>query len=129
MAAVRLCQVACTHTKARGNPSGTLRNLKNEDHIEWRVAALLSSIAAPASLIGVYISRVSPETVVQIAFAALLLALAYPTTCGPIVYGGNREKILLPLDLVAGVFIGTLSGLVGVGGGVLLVPLMVLGSA
>jgi uncharacterized protein len=31
------------------------------------------------------------------------------------------------LVLVAGVFIGTLSGLVGVGGGVLLVPLMVLG--
>jgi uncharacterized membrane protein YfcA len=54
---------------------GTLRNLKSEDHINWRVAALLSSIAAPASLIGVYISRVSLETVVQIAFAALLLAL------------------------------------------------------
>lgn len=55
------------------------------------------------------------------------MALAYPTTRGPIEYGGNREKILLPLVLVAGVFIGTLSGLVGVGGGVLLVPLMVLG--
>lgn len=107
--------------------SGTLRNLKSEDHINWRVAALLSSIAAPASLIGVCISRVSPETLVQVAFAALLLALAYPTTRGPIEYGGNREKILLPLVLVAGVFIGTLSGLVGVGGGVLLAPLMVLG--
>ena len=54
--------------------SGTLRNLKSEDPINWRVAALLSSTAVPASLIGVYISRVSPETVVQIAFAALLWA-------------------------------------------------------
>ena len=107
--------------------SGTLRNLKSEDPINWRVAALLSSTAAPASLIGVYISRVSPETVVQVAFAALLLALAYPTTRGPVEYGGPRKKILLPLVLAAGVFIGTLSGLVGVGGGVLMVPLMVLG--
>src|SRR5215217_9383491 len=101
--------------------SGTLRNLKSEDPVNWRVTALLSSTAAPASLIGVYISRVSPETVVQVAFAALLLALAYPTTRGPIEYGGARKKIVLPLILVAGFFIGTLSGLVGVGGGVLLV--------
>jgi sulfite exporter TauE/SafE len=57
------------------------------------------------------------------------LGLAYPTTRGPIRYGGDRRKILLPLVLVAGAFIGTLSGLVGVGGGVLLVPLMVLGLA
>jgi uncharacterized membrane protein YfcA len=107
--------------------SGTLRNLKSEDPIDWRVAALLSSTAAPASLLGVYISRVSPEIVVQVAFATLLLALAYPTTRGPIEYSGPRKKVLLPLILAAGVFIGTLSGLVGVGGGVLLVPLMVLG--
>jgi uncharacterized protein len=107
--------------------SGTLRNLKSEDPIDWRVAALLSSTAAPASLIGVYISRVSPETVVQVAFATLLLALAYPTTRGPIENRGTPKKILFPLVLAAGVFIGTLSGLVGVGGGVLLVPLMVLG--
>ncbi len=107
--------------------SGTLRNLKSEDPVNWRVAALLSSTAAPASLIGVYISRISPDTVVQITFAALLLALAYPTTRGPTEYVKDRKKILLPLVLVAGVCIGTLSGLVGVGGGVLLVPLMVLG--
>ena len=99
--------------------SGTLRNLKSEDHINWRVAALLSSIAAPASLIGVYISRVSPETLVQVAFATLLLALAYPTTRGPIEYGGDRKQALLPLVLVAGFIIGTLSGLVGVGAVVL----------
>ena len=55
------------------------------------------------------------------------MALAYPTTRGPIEYGGDRKKALLPLVLVAGFFIGTLSGLVGFGGGVLLVPLMVLG--
>jgi uncharacterized membrane protein YfcA len=107
--------------------SGTLRNLKSDDPVNWRVAALLSSTAAPASLIGVYISRVSPETVVQVAFATVLLALAYPTTRGPTEFGRKRKKIQLPPILAAGVVIGTISGLVGVGGGVLLVPLMVLG--
>src|SRR5829696_4646357 len=62
--------------------SGTLRNLKSEDPVNWRVTALLSSTAAPASLIGVYISRISPETVVQVTFAAVLLTLAYPNGYG-----------------------------------------------
>jgi uncharacterized membrane protein YfcA len=76
--------------------SGTLRNLKSEDPINWRVTALLSSTAAPASLIGVYISRISPETVVQVAFAAVLLALAYPTTRGPTEYGGTERRYCFP---------------------------------
>ncbi len=76
--------------------SGTLRNLKSEDPINWRVAALLSSTAAPASLIGVYISRVSPETVVQIAFAALLLALPTPRLADPLSTVGTEGRYCFP---------------------------------
>jgi len=106
--------------------SGTLRNARSDDPVNWRVAGLLSLTVAPSSLIGVAISRVSPETVVELAFATLLIALAYPTAKGR----GNLEagkKIALPLVFLAGIFIGALSGLVGVGGGVMMVPLMVLG--
>jgi uncharacterized membrane protein YfcA len=39
--------------------SGTLRNARSQDPINWRMVALLSSTAAPASLIGVYISHIS----------------------------------------------------------------------
>jgi uncharacterized protein len=106
--------------------AGTIRNAKSEDPVDWRVAALLSLAVAPASLIGVAISRVSSDTVVEVAFATILLALAYPTA------RGRREldeskKIPLPMVFAAGIFIGALSGLVGVGGGVVMVPLMVLG--
>lgn len=62
--------------------SGTLRNAWSEDPSDWRVAALLASTMAPASLLGVFINNVAPKEVVQIAFAALLLALAYPTARG-----------------------------------------------
>ena len=106
--------------------AGTIRNAKSEDPVDWRVAALLSLAVAPASLIGVAISRVSSDTVVEVAFATILLALAYPTA------RGRREldeskKLPLPMVFAAGIFIGALSGLVGVGGGVVMVPLMVLG--
>jgi len=107
--------------------SGTIRNARSADPVNWRVAGLLSLAVAPSSLIGVLISRVSPEIVVKVAFATLLIALAYPTARGRGEYDPDRKHIPLPLVFLAGIFIGTLSGLVGVGGGVMMVPLMVLG--
>jgi len=106
--------------------SGTIRNARSEDPVDWRVAALLSLAVAPASLIGVAISRVSSETIVEVAFATILLALTYPTARGRQQFDESK-RIPLPLVFVAGIFIGALSGLVGVGGGVVMVPLMVLG--
>lgn len=108
--------------------SGTIRNAGSEDPVDWKMAGLLSLTVAPSSLIGVYISKISPEMVVQICFAVLLLALAYPTARG----GGSAvattgKKLPLPVVLLAGVGVGTLSGLLGIGGGVMLVPLLVLG--
>jgi uncharacterized protein len=107
--------------------SGTLRNARSADPVNWRAAGLLSLAVAPSSLIGVLISRVSPEVVVKAAFATLLIALAYPTARGGGQYDSDRKDIPLPLVFLAGIFVGALSGLVGVGGGVVLVPLMVLG--
>jgi uncharacterized membrane protein YfcA len=107
--------------------SGTTRNARSEDPPNWRAAALLASTVAPASLIGVYVSSVSPTPVVQVAFAGVLLALAYPTARGSGGPSESRRKIPVTLVLLAGVGIGALSGLVGVGGGVVIVPLLVLG--
>ena len=106
--------------------SGTLRNARSADPVDWRTAAILASTVAPASLIGVFISTISPVVVVQITFALILLALSYPTFRGRGPSGDGR-RIPVPLVLAAGVGIGTLSGLVGVGGGVVMVPLMILG--
>jgi uncharacterized protein len=106
--------------------SGTLRSSRGEDPVNWRAAAFLAASVAPASLIGVYISRISPAVVVQAVFAAILLILAYPTARGR---GRPSEdkNLPIPFALAAGAGIGTLSGLVGIGGGVVLVPLLVLG--
>jgi uncharacterized membrane protein YfcA len=108
--------------------SGTVRNARSEDPVDWRAALLLAASVAPASLIGVFVSTISPTVVVEFAFAAILLALAYPTGRGRRV-GPSSEGKEMPLYLVSlsGVGIGALSGLVGIGGGVVLVPLLVLG--
>src|SRR5215213_3615315 len=90
--------------------SGTIRSARSEDPADWRAAALFAS------------------TVAQAAFAGVLLTVAYPTSLGSGVPSESEgKKIPVPLVLLAGVFIGALSGLVGVGGGVVMVPLMVLG--
>ncbi len=107
--------------------SGTIRNAKSQDPVNWQVAALLAVAVAPSALIGVAISRYSPDEVVKICFAVLLLAVALPTARGRKEIARDGRNIPTPLVLVAGVFIGALSGLVGVGGGVMMVPLMVLG--
>lgn len=106
--------------------TGTIRNARSEDPVDWRVAALLSLAVAPASLIGVAISRVSSDTVVEITFSVILLLLAYPTARRRPDFDESK-KISRLWVFVAGIFIGALSGLVGVGGGVVMVPLMVLG--
>src|SRR5215213_2278651 len=46
--------------------SGTIRNARSNDPVNWRVDALLSLTVAPSSLIGVLISRISPEVVVEV---------------------------------------------------------------
>ena len=105
--------------------TGTIRNARSESPVDWRTAALLASTVAPSSLIGVAISRVSPSVVVEVAFAIVLLGLAYLTARGRHTPSNGAKRMPLALVLLAGVGVGALSGLVGVGGGALMVPLMV----
>ena len=107
--------------------SGTVRSMRSESPVNWRVAALFSCTVAPSALIGVFVSRFSPDEVVKVAFALIILALAAPTARGGSGPLEGRRKIPRWLVFAAGVLIGALSGLVGVGGGVMMVPLMVLG--
>jgi uncharacterized membrane protein YfcA len=108
--------------------SSILRNTSGESPVDWRAAALLSAAIVPPSLIGVAINRLVPGAVVEIAFAVLLLALAYPIAArGRSDRTSTQPKLHPALVLLAGAGIGALSGLAGAGGGVVIVPLLVLG--
>jgi uncharacterized protein len=107
--------------------SGTLRNARSENPVNWRVALLLTSTVAPSTLIGVAISKISPQTVVEVAFAMLLMTLSYPMFRGGPAHTDTPKGIPLPLVLLAGAGAGALAGLVGIGGAIVLVPLISLG--
>jgi hypothetical protein len=107
--------------------SGTLRGIRSEDPVSWKTFALLSSVVAPSTLVGVAVSRFSPESFVQIVFAAFLFFLAYPTARGRSQPSGGAGKLHPALVLLGGVGIGVLAGLTGIGGAALMIPLMVLG--
>lgn len=106
--------------------SGTVRGIRSEDAVDWRVFAILSAVIAPSTLGGVAVSRFSPDVVVQLVFAVFLLVLAYPTARGESRATGRRE-IPLVFILPAGMGIGVLAGLVGIGGAALTIPLMAAG--
>jgi uncharacterized membrane protein YfcA len=83
--------------------SSILRNTSGESSVDWRAAALLSIAIVPSSLIGVAINRVVPGAVVKIAFAVLLLALAYPIAArGRSDRTSTRPKLHPALVLLAG---------------------------
>jgi uncharacterized membrane protein YfcA len=110
-----------------GALSGTLRSLRSENPVDWKAVALLTSVVAPSALVGVAINRFSPEVLVQLIFAAFLIILAYPVAYARPPTVESSRRIPRTLVLLAGVGVGTMAGLVGIGGTVLLIPLMVLG--
>lgn len=92
--------------------------------VMWRAAvpvALFSSVAA------VLASRIAPQLdphLLKLAFAAFLLFTAFDMGFGkrPPVQGELR--VSLPLAALTGVLVGTFSALLGVGGGIVAIPLL-----
>ncbi|MGH3089835.1 MAG: sulfite exporter TauE/SafE family protein [Rubrobacteraceae bacterium] len=107
--------------------SGATRSFRSQSPPDMKIAALFSCTVAPSTLIGVLISRFSPETLVQVVFACFLLVLAYPTFRRGSREGVRPASINPALALFAGVGIGTLAGLIGIGGAAMMVPMMILG--
>lgn len=107
--------------------SGTLRGLRSEDPVDWKVMALMALAVAPSALVGVAISRSVPEVFVELVFATFLVLLAYPTFRGRSAPSERARGIPPVLVLLAGVGIGILAGFVGIGGAAMMVPLMSLG--
>ncbi len=74
--------------------SGTIRNIRSKDLINWRNAALLASTVAPTSLMGMAISCFSADVVAKLAFATLLVVLTYPTARGRPPFAKTSFKVL-----------------------------------
>lgn len=90
--------------------------------VAWRPVALLALAGLPGNLIGQWLGRQIPESVLVIGFCALVLWTAWRmwrSSSQP--HSGGSPLRSGPL-IAIGLGVGVFSGLMGVGGGFLVVP-------
>lgn len=102
--------------------------------VAWRIALLFGAAGAATAFAGAAVNRLLPDGVVLALFAVLMAGagarmLAGRPGTGPAcaVDGGRVDwRHCLPRTLAGGLVVGFLTGLLGVGGGFLIVPVLVM---
>lgn len=96
----------------------------------WKLAGLFAVAAIPGSIVGTVANRAVGGTALLAAFAALLVGVAVAMWRGNAITTVARDdacpRIRPPVVAVAGLAIGVLTGLFGVGGGFAVVPALAL---
>jgi uncharacterized protein len=105
-----------------------------EGHVAWRIALLFGAAGAATAFAGAAVNRVLPDAVTLGVFAALMVAAgvrmlqekpATGTAC-TVDDGRVNWRRCVPRTLAGGLVVGFLTGLLGVGGGFLIIPVLVL---
>lgn len=99
-------------------------------HLPWRLVATVTTTSVPMAYLGGRLS-ISP-TSFTLLLMAMLSAVAFRIYFWkqPAIVATTDSSARLPLAALAGGLLGLLSGIVGIGGGILLVPIiLVLGLA
>ncbi|MEY2967874.1 MAG: hypothetical protein RIQ64_501 [Actinomycetota bacterium] len=99
----------------------------SHDHVDWHVALWLAIGAVGGAILGTKLLKTARHDVLSYGFATVLIVSAlrlYWTTSAD---GRTDLSVVAAIALVViGVATGTLAGLLGVGGGVIMIPAMVL---
>lgn len=93
-------------------------------HVDWIAALLLACGTIIGSQLGSWLLSRLPEMVLRWAFAAFLVFVIVSQIVGTPSRDGTIHMTFLTgaLLVLLGVFVGTLSGLLGIGGGAIVVP-------
>lgn len=102
--------------------------------VQWRIAAVVGGSGVPAAFAGTAVNRALDPQVVMLGFAVVMVVAAIrmlreqPEVGGDCALpgGGVNWRGCLPKAVGAGLAVGFLTGLFGVGGGFLIVPALVL---
>ena len=98
------------------------------DEVDWAVGALVALGAVAGAVLGTHALRILPQHTLRLAFAVMLVATAVRMLAGtPDAVGRGDLDVLAAVGLVLlGIASGGLAGLLGVGGGIIMVPVFVL---
>lgn len=101
-------------------------------HVQWRLAGIFAAVGVPAAFAGTQVGRQLSQSVILVGFALVMIAAAAlmlrdVSTGTACVVGdsGVNWRRCAPRSLPAGLAVGFLTGLFGVGGGFLIVPALV----
>ncbi len=95
-------------------------------NVDWPVAFFLTIGAIAGAIVGTTLLHVIPKNVLIIIFVITVLATATRLTVSTDSTGRSDLTVAMALLLiVVGLLTGTLAGLLGIGGGVIMVPAMV----
>jgi uncharacterized membrane protein YfcA len=93
--------------------------------VAWKSAFWFGLPGMAGTLLGAWIAHFIPGAVQLLMFAGVMLVAAWRMCCGPPAAGTTNSPPRTHV-IAAGAGVGLLSGLVGVGGGFLIVPALVL---
>jgi len=107
--------------------SGTI-GFALEDSVDWPVAVALTAGAVIGAVVGTHWLHRLPTSVLAYSFAALLLVSAVRLLVDNSDASGRDELTVLGVVglVLIGLLSGTLAGLLGVGGGVVMVPAQII---
>lgn len=97
------------------------------ERLDLALAAALTLGAVPGVMVGSRLAARTSARTLRIAFGAFLLLLAVRILVAPPLESGGPGPWSLGWNVLSGFGVGVLAGLLGVGGGTILVPLLVLG--
>lgn len=102
--------------------------------VEWRLAGVFAATGIPATFAGSAVGLLLPESVLLVGFAAVMIAAGARmladrgdtgTACSTAGSGINWRRCA-SRSIPAGLAVGFMTGLFGVGGGFLIIPVLVL---
>lgn len=95
-------------------------------NVDWPIAACLAVGAICGAIVGTHLLRIIPKRPLTMIFIATILLAAIRLVLASDPAGRDKLSLAMAIALIAVGFVtGTLSGLLGIGGGVVMVPVMV----